>query len=68
MYATEDRCTLLDKTAALAAVQRLTRLPQTKHIFALIGRHGTYTLVWVCHDGLRRNLSTQEQVDHCLNG
>lgn len=68
MYHTEDHCTTLDKAAALAAVQRLTGLPQTKHVFALISRHSTYTLVWVRHDGLRRNISTQEQVDHALNG
>lgn len=68
MYYNENRYTPLDKPAALIALQRLTRLPQTKHVFALIGRHSTFTLVWVRTDGLRRHISTQEQVDHALNG
>jgi hypothetical protein len=58
---------MLDNSAALAAVQRLHGLPQTKQVFVLSGPHRRYVLVWVLKDGSRRNLSTDEQVLHALS-
>jgi hypothetical protein len=49
------------------AMQRLNALPQTKHVFAVRGRSQSCVLVWVQHDGARRNLHTHEQVMHALN-
>jgi hypothetical protein len=58
---------MLDNSAALAAVQRLHGLPQTKQVFVLSGPHRKYVLVWVLKDGTRRNLSTDEEVLQALS-
>jgi hypothetical protein len=58
---------MLDNSAALAAVQRLYGLPQTKHVFVLSGRHRKYVLVWVLQNGARHHLSTDEQVLYALS-
>jgi hypothetical protein len=58
---------MLDNSAALAAVQRLHGLAQTKQVFVLSGQNRKYVLVWVLKDGSRRNLSTDEEVLHALS-